>query len=67
MENFRFNVGVCAQFKHTVQEFEFVTAHRQEVKMSQIKEWGTVERLFVEAAVTAERKGAHSRDIADVR
>ena len=65
MENFKSNLGVCGKFKQTVQEFEFITAHRQEVKMSQIKEWGTVERLFVEAAVTAERKEAHSRDIAD--
>ena len=65
MENFKSNLGVCEHFKHTVQEFEFITAHRQEIKMSQIKQWGTIERLFIEAAVTAERKGAHSRDIDD--
>ena len=33
--------------------------------MSQIKEWGTVERLFVEAAVTVERKRANNRGVAD--
>ena len=65
MESFKSILGVCGKFKETIQEFEFITAHRQEVKMSQNKEWGTVKRLFVEAAVTAERKKAHSRDSAD--
>jgi hypothetical protein len=65
MENFKSNLGACGQFKHNVQEFEFITAHRQEIRMSQIKEWGTVERIFMAAAVTAERKGSNSRDIAD--
>ena len=65
VDNFVSNISVCEQFQTTVQEFEFITAHRQEVKLSRIKEWGTVERLFVEAAVVAGRNETHCRDIDD--
>ena len=65
VDNFKSNIGVCGQFQETVQEFDFITAHRQEVKLSRIKEWGTVERLFVEAATIVGRNSTHSRDIED--
>jgi hypothetical protein len=65
VDNFKSNISVCGQFQETVQEFDFITAHRQEVKLSRIKEWGTVERLFVEAAVIAGRNSNHNRNIED--
>ena len=65
MENFKTNMGACEQFTAVVQEFGFITAHRQEIKLSRIKDWGTVEKLFIEASVIVGRKEAADRQIGD--
>ena len=64
MDNFRENINKCEQFACTVQAFEFITPHRQDVKMSKIQEWEAIERLFVEAAIIANRQ--HSSRPADL-
>ena len=40
-----------------VEEFEFIVAHRSELKLSKVKEWKLIEKLFIEAAVVAARVG----------
>ena len=64
MDNFRENINKCEQFACTIQAFEFITSHRQDVKMSKIREWEAIERLFVEAAIIANRQ--HSSRPADL-
>ena len=66
IENFKSNIEKCNQFSSTVQEFEFITSHRQDIRLSKIREWENVERLFVEAAIIANRQENSMRvDIAD--
>ena len=64
MENFKENIIRYEKFACTVQAFEFITSHRQDVKLSKIREWEAIERLFVEAAVIANRQ--HSSRPADL-
>ena len=65
MENFKTNMGGCEQFSSVLQEFGFITSHRQEIKLSRIKDWGTVEKLFIEASVIVGREEAADRQIDD--
>jgi hypothetical protein len=56
VENFKNSINVCEQFASTIQAFEFITSHRQDVKISKIREWEAIERLFVEATIIANRQ-----------
>ena len=65
-ENFKDNIGQYRQFSSAMQAFEFITSHRQDIRLSKIPEWEGIEKLFVEAAVIAGRQEASGRlDIDD--
>ena len=55
--NFKRNLAMVARFGLVVEEFEFIVAHRSELKLSKVKEWKLIEKLFIEAAVVAARVG----------
>ena len=38
IENFKSNIKKCNQFSSTIQEFEFITSHRQDIRLSKIRE-----------------------------
>lgn len=56
--NFKRNLAQIERFELVVEEFDFIVAHRSELKLSKIKEWKVVEKLFIEAAVVVARTGA---------
>jgi hypothetical protein len=57
MMNFRRNLQV-ERFELVVEEFDFIVAHRSELKLSKVKDWKIAEKLFIEAAVVVARTGA---------
>ena len=38
IENFRSNIEKCSQFSNTVQELEFIASHRQDTRLSKIRD-----------------------------
>ena len=55
MTNFKRSLAALERFERVAEEFEFITAHRSELKLSKIKDWRVIERLIIEAAVVVAR------------
>ena len=64
-ENFKENIEQQTQFSSAMEAFEFITTHRQDIRLSKIQEWEGIEKLFIEAAVIAGRQEASRRLEAD--